>query len=79
MNKDELKKILSSTFKVRESELADSATINDIPGWDSMSHMDLVLNLENTFSIKLDGDEIADMQSVKAIFETLKKHGVEIS
>ena len=78
MKKQELKKMLAGIFKAREDEITDSATINDIPGWDSISHMDLVLSLEKTFPIRLDGDEIADMQSVKAVLEILNKHGIEI-
>ena len=46
--------------------------------WDSLAHMDVILSIEQHYNINLEGDEIADMQSVQAIANTLKAKGVAI-
>ncbi len=46
--------------------------------WDSLAHMDVILSIEQHYGINLDGDEIADMQSVQAIANVLKSKGVQI-
>ena len=47
--------------------------------WDSLAHMDVILSIEQHFAVNLEGDEIADMQSVAAIINVLKTKGVAIA
>lgn len=72
----ELDPLLSSVLRVDADRLADEVTMDDLDGWDSLTHMTLITALESTFGIELDGDEIADMQSIGAVRRTLKQHGV---
>lgn len=46
-------------------------------GWDSLNHMRLVSELENTFNIMFDTNDILDMSSFNKCIEILKKNGVE--
>ncbi|MBN2579220.1 MAG: acyl carrier protein [Pirellulales bacterium] len=40
---------------------------NDVPGWDSVGHMNLVTELESQFQISLEMEEIVAMDSVDAV------------
>jgi acyl carrier protein len=71
MNK--LTPILCSVFRVRPEDIKDGASMQDIPGWDSLTHMDLIATLEQAFDVQFTGDEIADMRSVQAIRALLAK------
>ena len=73
---ERLDPLLSGVLRVDPCRLADDVTIDDLDGWDSLTHMTLITALESTFDIKLSGDEIADMQSVGAIRQTLRDHGI---
>ena len=42
-------------------------SFDDIPGWDSVGHMNLVTELESHFGISLDMDEIVGLDSVGAV------------
>lgn len=61
-------------------------TDNKLPGleyqsiikWDSIGHMRLMSELENTFDIELETDDIIDFSSYDKGKEILKKYGVEI-
>jgi long-chain acyl-CoA synthetase len=47
--------------------LADSMTSDDVPGWDSIGQMNLVMELESRFKVRLDTDEINAVDSVGAV------------
>ncbi len=73
---ERLAPLLCELFRVDQAQLSDRITMNDLDGWDSLTHMELITSLESTFSIELSGDEIADMQSIGAIRKTLQNHGL---
>jgi len=47
-----------------------------IPQWDSVAHMALIAELESTFNVMLDTDEILDLSSVAVAKQILGRHGV---
>tara|TARA_Y100001968_G_C19014068_1_gene551978 strand:+ start:175 stop:408 length:234 start_codon:yes stop_codon:yes gene_type:complete len=65
MNK--VDEIFRELFKISQERIYDDATMNDIPGWDSLTHMDLIAAIEEEFAIELDGDEIAEMTSIENV------------
>lgn len=67
--------LLARVFNTQE--LPDSAGMADVQGWDSLTHMDLIAQIEETYSLELTGDEIAEMQSIGSIREILARRGVE--
>lgn len=69
-----LKSIMSKALRVPADKISDVATMKDVPGWDSLTHMDLILAIEQAFGVQLSGDDIADMQSVPMIVQILQKH-----
>ncbi|MBU2537293.1 MAG: acyl carrier protein [Proteobacteria bacterium] len=73
-----LEKIFSEIFVLPESTVVDSLKLSDIPTWDSLAHMILILRLEESYHVQFSGDEIADMKSVGDARSTLLAHGVSI-
>lgn len=63
----QIRKILADTFRVKTDDISSETTIENIDTWDSLTHMELVANLEEGLNIEFDGDEITDMISVSAI------------
>lgn len=50
-----------------------------IAEWDSVGHMALIAELENTFDIMLETDDIIDFSSYEKGMEILQKYGVTFS
>lgn len=73
-----LEKIFSEVFVLPESSVVDSLALSDIPTWDSLAHMMLIVRLEETYQIQFTGDEIADLQTVGNVRTVLRAHGVEL-
>ena len=49
-----------------------------VEGWDSVGHMNLISDLEETFDIMFDTDDILAFNSFKAGIAIIKKYGVEM-
>ena len=72
-----LESIISDVFSFPAQSVNDALTFREIPRWDSLAHMMLIVRLEETYNIQLSGDEIADMTSVGAARQTLIAHGLD--
>lgn len=68
----------ASALNITSAEVTDELTYNTIPAWDSTGHMVLVAELEDSFDIMLDTDDIIDMSSVLQAKKILRKHGVRV-
>lgn len=71
---DKLNKILVENFEIPEREVLKDLAMNDISSWDSLTHMALIVAIENEFEIELTGDDIADMTSFDAIRTIVAKY-----
>ncbi len=67
----------TTTMNIKSSLVKDTLTYQSIPEWDSMAHMRLVAEIDNSFNTMLDTEEILDMSSVKKTKEILSKYGAK--
>ena len=70
-----LQELMIELFRMKQSEISDSLTMEDIDVWDSLKHMELIVALENQFGIDLTFEEIVTMKSVKDIKHILNNKG----
>lgn len=68
---DDLAQNLASIFRLQPEAVTDNLTMADVPTWDSLSHIELVVTLEQVYGVTLSGDDIAEMTSVAAIRRVL--------
>lgn len=64
------------TFAIEREQVTLKLTYQSIPQWDSVGHMALVVEIENTFNVTLDTDDIIGMSDVSKAVDILRKHGV---
>jgi len=68
MNSDEIKarltKVFRDIFDSPNLELRDGTTASDIEEWDSLTHVDLIVEVEKEFKIKLSTSEVRKMKNV---------------
>jgi acyl carrier protein len=55
----------------------ENTTAANVPGWTSVAHLSLILELEKTFNIQFANNEIASLGSVSAIMASLAGKGVK--
>lgn len=68
-----VREALSKALKrpVNESESIDRDTE---PKWDSLKHVELLFSLEDIFSIRFDEKELAELNNIEALVESIEKH-----
>jgi len=69
-----LKNILSGVFSQNNICLDDS--IDTIDVWDSMLHMELIIALEESYSIRIEPEDIVTLTDVKSIQDYLNNKGL---
>ena len=69
--------IFDEAFGLDPEEFSVDMAPEDVSNWDSVGHMNMVMQLENTFDQQFDVDEIMEMSSPAKIIEILRAKGVE--
>ena len=73
-----LEQIFADVFVVPSASVHDDLQLREIASWDSMSHMMLIMRLEESFNVQLTGDQIADIKSVGDARSALRTQGAEV-
>lgn len=68
----ELTKIIAETFGEKESNIREDTEMKEIDSWDSLTHMELIANLESEYTIEFTADEIVEMVTVAKIRELVE-------
>ena len=74
MNK--IESLLAEILQIPVARITNDLAMKDIEAWDSLKHMELIMLLEETFSIELTFDEIVAMQSVREIRRVLMERKI---
>ena len=76
-NEEKYLKVFTGVFNISE-KAAREASYQETDEWDSVGHMILINNLEDTFDIMMDTDDIVDLSSFAKGMEILaSRYGVE--
>jgi len=77
---DRLLECFVRTFGVeRDQILPLKLAYQSIPEWDSVGHMALVAEIEDTFDIRLDTDDIIGMSDISKAIQIVQKHSVVLN
>ena len=63
-NESRLQEIFRKVFDNINLKIELWMTANDVEGWDSMSHLQLIVSVEKTFGIKISGAEVMRLKNV---------------
>jgi acyl carrier protein len=75
-NNSKLYSAFSQSLQIDPGRISEDLTFNTIEEWDSVAHMALVTEIEKSFDVMLDTDDILDMSSVVKAREILSKLGI---
>lgn len=62
-----IREALALALQVAPETITADLSFGDIPQWDSMGHMEVMMRLEEFFSIEINAETIASLTSVEAI------------
>ena len=61
---EQLEEVFRAVFNDDSIKLEDGTTANDIPGWDSVAHINLMLSIEQSFGMQFSGDQFSGFENV---------------
>lgn len=74
---DSLRELIALAFDVPRETVTQQTVQADIPAWDSVGHLNLMLMFEDQFKVHLDVSDMVKLTSVEAMLNRLTKRGRE--
>lgn len=72
-NIDDLQSIFRKVFGQDNLVLTESMTAADVAAWDSLTHIELIIAIEQEFGVKFGLGELQAMKNVGDLIASLKK------
>lgn len=63
-NLDKLTGIFRAVLNHPDLTLSDELAAPDVPGWDSLNHLTLIVTIEEEFGVKFTAREVSDLHNV---------------
>jgi len=70
---DRLKKVILRELDLDDFPIDDSTTANTVPGWDSLSHIRIIVAIEAEYGVRFKTVEVLRMKNVGDLQALLKK------
>lgn len=67
LNEAHLKNVMATILKIDPNSIEPDSSMDTIPSWDSLRHMNLVLALEEEFKVSIPDEDVASITSYKLI------------
>ncbi len=71
-----LESIVAQVLGVTEDEIDEGTSNKTLEAWDSLAHVNLIMELERVFGVTLSMEDALEMTSVADIKRILGAHGV---
>jgi len=68
---DKLRQVFVDVFGISPEQFNDRLSKDDLSAWDSVTHVTLVLAIEEAFGVRLSPEEAEEMENVRLIKLTL--------
>lgn len=78
-NFEKFQEAFADALNIPKEEITDELAYQSIPEWDSITHMILISQLEDTFSVSIDTDDVIDLSSVGKAKEILAKYNISFN
>jgi acyl carrier protein len=71
--KERAQSIFREVFDNDKLEIYDAMQAKDVEGWDSLTHITLIMTIEDTFDVKFTTREVMGFQNVGEMLSCLSK------
>lgn len=71
--KEKIIDLMSEIFELPVNEFPAEITQENIDNWDSLRHLNLIVELEDAFDKSFEPEEISEMTSIDKIIEFIEK------
>jgi acyl carrier protein len=72
---EDLERLFRDVFGDESIVLTDETTAADVPGWDSLGHINLMFSIEERFGVQFEGNQLAEFANVGELERFLEANG----
>ncbi|AUN33979.1 acyl carrier protein (plasmid) [Niveispirillum cyanobacteriorum] len=69
-----VRNIFADLFLVDDITLDDSTAADQVEGWDSLTHINLIIAVESAFGFKFDLGELEKFKAVGDLVDAIERH-----
>ena len=73
---ERLEEVFHSVFNDESIKITEQTTSEDVQGWDSVAHINLMLSVEQAFSVHFASTELSGFNNVGELVSILERKGV---
>ena len=70
----QIQAIASRILGLPTLELREESTARDVPGWDSLTHVQIVIGIEQAFGIRMTATEVAQLENAGSLVDVVQRH-----
>lgn len=70
---EKLTEVFNDVFDREDITLSDETTSNDIAGWDSLTHITLIAEVEDAFDMKFSMKDVIGMKNVGEMVDIIEE------
>ena len=74
---ENVQNLLAEAIQVPPDMVTPDLAFGDLPQWDSLGHMEVMMRLEEKYGIEISADTIAELISIPEICNYLQERGHE--
>jgi acyl carrier protein len=72
---NQIQTLLVESLRVPADQVTSELAFGDLPQWDSMGHMEVMMALEAQFGVEINADTIAALISIPTIVAYIQENG----
>lgn len=66
-------RVIAETLGIDGGIITEQLAYGDVPEWDSLNHVELMLRLESEFGVEVGEDDMLELTSVRAIRQFVER------
>jgi acyl carrier protein len=66
--------IASDILNLPGLQMTEQTTAHDVPGWDSLTHVQIIVGVEQAFSVRMTSTEVAQLDNAGSLVDVILAH-----
>jgi len=71
---ERVQSIASDILGLPGLKLHEENTARDVPGWDSLTHVQIIIGVEQAFGIRMSATEVAQLENAGSLVDVVQQH-----
>lgn len=77
MISEKLKSVILKELRLDDFDIQDDTTADQIPGWDSLNHLNVILAVEKAFGVRFTNKEILRLENIGELQQLVDSKSVK--